>query len=276
MPSQPTILAVFAHPDDETGVMGTLALYTSQGGRAYVACATRGEEGQISDPSLATPESLGRVREQELREACRIMGLEEPIFLGYRDSGMAGTPANHRPDSLAQADPKEVVGKVVRLIRELRPQVVITFDRTGVYGHPDHLAIHRYATEAFFQAGRGEAYPEQRLSPHAPQRLYYMAVPRSAVLRMAERMAAQGRSFSEDMPSPDNFGTPDEEITTYVDVSPFASLKQRALLAHRTQMGPDSPLAAMTEEDRAEWLGVESFRREYPPLSPGLRERALL
>ena len=145
-----TLLTVFAHPDDESfSCGGTLARYASQGVRVASVCATRGEVGMISDPSLATRETLGQVREEELREASRVMGIAELHFLGYLDSGMEGTAENQDPRSLAQADPQAVIGALVQQIRRLRPQVVITFDREGIYGHPDHKAVHKYTTEAF-------------------------------------------------------------------------------------------------------------------------------
>ena len=115
-----SILGVYAHPDDESfGTGGTLAKYASQGAQITLICATRGEAGEISDPSLATPETLARVREEELRSACRVLGISEPLFLGYRDSGMAGTPDNDHPRALCRADSQEVVGRLVALVRRL-------------------------------------------------------------------------------------------------------------------------------------------------------------
>ena len=194
------LLAVFAHPDDEMGVGGTLAMCAARGVKVHLATATRGEVGMISDPSLATPETLGHVREQELRESCRIQGIEEPILLGYRDSGMEGTPDNDHPDSFNRADPGQAVGKLVDLIRELRPQVVVTFDSTGFYGHPDHVKIHHLTTDAFHKltGGRDNA-----------ARLYYAIVPRRAFRRMAEQMQATGAAMPSDFPPTDQLGTPD-------------------------------------------------------------------
>jgi N-acetyl-1-D-myo-inositol-2-amino-2-deoxy-alpha-D-glucopyranoside deacetylase len=128
-----TLMAVFAHPDDEAfGIGGTLARYGADAAvRVVLVCATRGEAGEISDPKLATPEQLGEVREQELRCACQKLQVDDVYFLGYRDSGMAGTPENEAPGALATADPDEVVGKIVAHIRRERPDVMVTFDETG-------------------------------------------------------------------------------------------------------------------------------------------------
>ena len=176
-------MAVFAHPDDESfGIGGTLTRYGSDPDvRVVLVCATRGEAGEISDPGLATPDSLGAVREQELRCASRAMGVDELHMLGYRDSGMAGTPENMDPGSLAIADFDEVVGKIVALIRREQPDVIVTFDETGGYGHPDHIAVHYHTKAAFAAAADPTRYAEQikmGLEPHQAQKLYYTAIPR--------------------------------------------------------------------------------------------------
>ena len=149
-----------------------------------MVCATRGEVGEISNPSLATPETLGQVREEELRAACRALGVEDLFILGYRDSGMDGTLDNRHPQALCQADLHEVTGRTVAIIRQLRPQVVLTFDPNGGYGHPDHIFVHRAAREAFAAAGDDSRYREQlarSLGVFSPQRLYYTGIPRSAL-----------------------------------------------------------------------------------------------
>ena len=147
---QKCLLAVYAHPDDEVfGSGGVLRKYSDEGVRTALICATRGEAGEIADPALATPQTIARVREGELRESCRILGVEDLIVLGYHDG------------RLAEADPEEVQGRLVREMRRLRPQVVVTFDAAGDYGHPDHRAIHRLTVGAFHQAGDPTCYPEQ-------------------------------------------------------------------------------------------------------------------
>lgn len=272
------MLGVFAHPDDEMGVVGTLAMYAAQGAKVHLVCVTRGELGEISDPSLASRESLGKVREGELRKVCRILGIEEPFFLGYRDSGMPGTADNSHPASLNQADPAEVMGKLVRLIRQLRPQVVLTFDERGIYGHPDHLAIHRHTKEAFFLAGDKASYSEQfsrGISPFSPQRLYYFTIPRSRLRQMVQQMEAAGITMPSDFPDPEDIGTPDEEVTTAIDVSSYLELKRRATAAHRTQQGPNNPFAQLPEEALVPLFRTEFFHRAYPPHQVSQMENTL-
>src|SRR5215217_1820640 len=134
---QRCLLAVYAHPDDEAfSIAGVFRTYSDAGVRASLVCATRGERGEISDPALATPATLGEVRERELRAACRMAGVEDLSFLDYADG------------TLSSVDEDEAVGRIVYHIRRLRPQVVVTFDANGDYGHPDHMAIHRLAVAA--------------------------------------------------------------------------------------------------------------------------------
>ncbi|MFQ5873964.1 MAG: PIG-L family deacetylase, partial [Dehalococcoidia bacterium] len=177
------LMAVLAHPDDETfGCGGLLARYAAEEVRVVLICATRGEVGEISDPSLATVENLAQVRERELREACDILGVEEIIILGYRDSGMAGTPDNEHPQALCRAPQAEVVGGIVEVVRREKPDVILTFDLRGGYGHPDHIAVNQAAREAFAAAANPSRYPEQLdggLRPHRPRKLYYFVIPRS-------------------------------------------------------------------------------------------------
>ena len=153
-------IAAFAHPDDETfSVGGTLARAVSLGWRVTTICATRGEVGEIAPGTAATPETLGAVREQELRVACAALGVTDVRFLGHRDSGMDGTPENKDPRAYVNAMDDEVVEELSTIFREDPPAVVFTFDESGIYGHPDHKAIHRHATAAFDRA----AAPDARL-----------------------------------------------------------------------------------------------------------------
>ena len=254
-----TLLTVFAHPDDESfSCGGPLARYASQGVRVASVCATRGEVGMISDPSLATRETLGQVREEELREASRVMGIAELHFLGYLDSGMEGTAENQDPRSLAQADPQAVIGALVQQIRRLRPQVVITFDREGIYGHPDHKAVHKYTTEAFQAASDPTGYPDMG-PPFAPQRLYYATVPRGAFRRMAQMMEEHGVRLEEQGFKPETIGVPDEQIPHTTDIRPFLDIKLRAIRSHRTQMSQDNPINALPKDVVEQLFSSEYF-----------------
>src|SRR6266511_2519752 len=174
-----TLLVALAHPDDETfGVGGVMARAVEEGHRVVIVCATRGEAGEIADPSLATPETLGQVRERELRDAARALGVTDVRFLGFRDSGMAGTPENGHPDALINAKEDVVVERLVREIRDVRPDVIVTFEPGGIYGHPDHVTISERATAAAEAAEDTDRWPAAG-RPHAVSRLYYVALPKS-------------------------------------------------------------------------------------------------
>ncbi len=228
-----SLLAVFAHPDDESfGPAATFAKYVAQGVRISLVCATRGEAGEISDPQLATPETLSQVREEELRCACRTIGIEEVRILGYRDGQMAAY------------DLQEIEGKVVRAIRELRPQVVLTFGPDGITGHLDHITVGKATTAAFLSAGDEERFPQQLaegLTPYQPSKLYYVAVPRSRF-----------QALSIDLP-----GTSDDQITTGIDVADFLDIKEQALRCHKTQLPPDSSF--FSKDEMRNWWGKDYF-----------------
>jgi LmbE family N-acetylglucosaminyl deacetylase len=259
------LLGVFAHPDDEVTLAGAFRRYRDEGVLTALVCATRGEEGEISDPALATRETLGRVREGELREAARIMGIEDLSFLDYHDG------------RLADADPVGVTGRIVRQIRRLRPQVVVTFDANGGYGHRDHIAIHQCTVAAFRQAGDPAAYAEQRadgLAPYAPRKLYYVAFPRSLMSRvLGPVLDAQPdlQPFGSVATIPmQEMGTADERVTTTMplDDALFA-VRNEAMEAHRTQQDPNGPFAHIAPETlRAMW-GMQYFVRAEPPAAPG-------
>lgn len=252
------ILGAYAHPDDEQGISGTLRLYMDKGIRAGLLCATRGEVGEIADPSLATPETLGQVREQELRTAAAVLGLNDVYFLDYRDSGMDGTPENKDPRAFINANSDEAVGSIVKVIREFKPTVIVTFDETGGYGHPDHIAIYRWTTEAFHAAGDPARYPDAGPA-FAPRRLFYSSIPRSARKRMQEIMEKMGvESVFNRIPA-DKFGLPDEQITNRVNVKQYVQLKRQSLDSHKTQLNPNGPFAKMPPEVWEEWRSTESF-----------------
>ena len=253
------ILASYAHPDDEQGVTGTLALYGQQGVCTGLICATRGELGEISDAALATPETLGAVREQEMRTAAARAHIEQVWFLDYRDSGFIDSPRNHDAEAFINADPEEVVGRIVRIIREFKPQVIVTFDPTGGYGHPDHIAISRWTTDAFHAAGDGTRYP-QASTAWAPARLYYSALPRSFSRRLNAFIRKHIPESSFAGIDLEQMGLPDEEITNVVDVSDFVALKLDSVRAHATQWNPNSPFARVSEEMTNQWRGKESFK----------------
>jgi LmbE family N-acetylglucosaminyl deacetylase len=171
------MLAVLAHPDDESfGMGGTLALYASRGVDVYLVCATRGEVGEADAEHMKGFNSIAEMRESELRCAAGILGLKGVYFLNYRDSGMSGTADNSHPDSQVSHSLDEVAGRVVRYIRELKPEVVLTFDPIGGYRHPDHIHIQKATTLAFEKANDAAFHPEAG-APFAPRALYYHTMP---------------------------------------------------------------------------------------------------
>jgi LmbE family N-acetylglucosaminyl deacetylase len=244
------LLAVFAHPDDEAfGSGGTLATYAARGDAVYLVTATRGEAGQIAEPDMGTPATLPQVRERELRCACQTLGIHPPRFLGYLDGHL---PAVHQG---------QAVCKLVRIIRELRPQVVITFGPDGAYGHYDHIAIHHWATAAYELAADPEYCPEhatEGLPPHQVGKLYYRA---TTLAQVASR--ARGNKPAAVMMDGVPFyfvGRRPEEITTVIDVQAYAETKRRAILCHETQVGRRSPFSTAPEEAiRSTWFTQETF-----------------
>jgi len=263
---QLTLMAVHAHPDDEVfGTGGVFARAAAEGMRTVLVTATRGDVGEINDPDLDPAEArerLAAIREEELRRACAILGIGELYFLGYRDSGMVGTPDNADPRNFHNAPPDEATGRVVALMRRTRPDVVVTYDPRGGYGHPDHIAAHRATVAAFDAAADPARYPEQDLPPWQPQKLYYAAFPREGLLRMREELQARGITmpFGEDEDfDPTSFTVPDDEITTRVDVGAYVAQKQAALQVHRTQISAEHFTQRMPADLARLMLGTESF-----------------
>jgi len=266
------LLAIFAHPDDESfGVGGVLALAAARGVPTNLVCATDGDLG-----GEAGARELDReLRRGELREAMAALGVPEPIFLGYRDSGMENWP---RPaDCLANADAEEVVGRLESVLAELRPAVVLTFDPGGIYGHPDHVTISARGTEAYRRAAR---------RPAGPRVLYHQAIPRSGLVemgRLQEAFAALRGDATAAPPTEDDLlqqrrfvelSRPDEEITTIVDVRSVLDRKLAALAAHASQMR-DAGWADAPREIVERFLGWETFVRVDPPPLQGERETDL-
>jgi len=270
-----TLMAVFAHPDDESfGTGGTLAKYGADPEvRVILVCGTRGEAGEISDSKLATPEKLGEVREHELRCACSVLGVDELHFLDYRDSGMMGTVDNINPQALAMADFDEAVGKLVAHIRRERPDVVITFDQSGGYGHPDHIAIHYQTKAAFTAAGDPARYPEQiaaGLAPHRPHKLYFTAIPRrffeSLALKLQDMGLANDPRVQRFLSEP--FGLPSEACTTDLEVQGVWEIKYAAWRCHATQLPADSIFTMLPPELMRDLQSWECFQLARSDVGP--------
>ena len=267
-----TILAVLAHPDDETfGLGGTLALYARKGYDTYYVCATRGEAGTLDAEYLDGFKDTAELRTNELMRAAKILGLKEVFFLDYRDSGMPGTEENNHPDAQINHSIDEVAGKVVKYIRELKPDVVITFDPIGGYKHPDHIHIHKATVLAFEKANDASFHPDAG-SPYKPRALYFQVFPRR-ILRWTVRLMPL---FGKD---PTKFGRNqdvnlrelaevDFPVHARVDISPVAEIKREASRQHASQGG---------SQIRRGWMGLltkligerEEFMRAYPPVADG-------
>ncbi len=251
------LLAAFAHPDDEGfGSGGTLAMLVARGVQVTLVCGTNGDVGEISDPALATPETLPQVRQQELQNAMTVTGVTDIRFLNYRDSGMAGTEDNEHPNSLHQADSSGVVETLVDIILETRPDIVITHDPSGGYGHPDHRAMCRHTTEAYRRAMENRDPAEVSL--------YYVCFPRSNFQRMWRKMMEMDISPPFANRDIDKVGTPDEEVTTVLDISDYVDTKIESLNRHRTQINPDGPFAQLPQEMMREIMGTEYYTLVYP------------
>ena len=189
-----TILAVLAHPDDESfGLGGTLALYAGKGYDTYYVCATRGEAGTVDPEHLNGFKDTAELRTAGIEARCaKILGLKEVFFLDYRDSGMPGTEENKHPNAQINHSMDEVAGKVVKYIRELKPDIVITFDPIGGYKHPDHIHIHKATVLAFEKADDASFHPEAG-APFKPRALYYQVFPRSFLKWMTRLMPLFGK-----------------------------------------------------------------------------------
>ena len=258
------ILFAFAHPDDEgfaTG--GTIAMLVSQGARVTLVCATNGDVGEISDPALATPETLGQVRQGELRRAMAITGVEDIRFLNYRDSGMIDTPDNDHPNAFIQAEAARVVGELVAIMRQTQPDIVITHDPSGGYGHPDHTRMCEHATVAFRLAGDASAYPESP-TPWTPGTLYYVCFPRSVFRRMWQDMLDLGVTPPFASREIDVLGTPDDEVSTVLDVGPFVDTKIASLNCHQTQISPNGPFSQLPEATTRDIMRTEYYTLVEP------------
>ncbi len=266
------MLLVHAHPDDETINNGaTMARYVAEGAGVTLLTCTLGEEGEILVPELAQlaadqADQLGGYRIWELRAAMDALGVGDTRFLGgpgrYRDSGMMGVPANDNPRAFWNADLDEAVAHAVAVVREVRPQVVVTYDENGGYGHPDHIQAHRVAMGAV-RAAADPAYRPDLGEAWTTAKVYWCCMPRSVLQHGIDAMAAAGDTTffdgvtsAEDLP----FGVPDERVTAAVDGRAFAARKDAAMRAHPTQILVDGPFFALSNNLGLELVGVEYYQ----------------
>jgi N-acetyl-1-D-myo-inositol-2-amino-2-deoxy-alpha-D-glucopyranoside deacetylase len=277
--SDRSLLLVHAHPDDETINNGaTMAKYAHEGVRVTLVTCTRGEEGEVLVPELADlasskSDQLGKHREGELANAMAALGVKDFRFLGapdriYRDSGMLGTEPNNRSDVFWQAGLDDAASYLVKIIREVRPQVLITYDEFGGYGHPDHIQAHRVAMRAAELAGdsnygAGEAWNISKI--------YWNTMPKSVIQEGIDKMKEIGSSFfgaesADDLP----FAKADEFVTTLIDGTAFIDAKMAAMASHPTQIELDGPFFALSNN-----LGNQVWGHEYYTLVKGEKSKNL-
>ena len=258
------VLLVHAHPDDETINNGaTMALYASLGAQVTLITCTRGEEGEILTPELihlasSDTDSLGEHRESELANAMEALGVSDFRFLAegerkYRDSGMMGTEPNNRPDVFWQADLEEASDYLVKIIEEVKPHVLISYDEIGGYGHPDHIQAHRVAMRA------------SEKSNWQIQKIYWNTMPKSVIAEGIAKMKELGSDFFgadnvDDLP----FAKEDSFVTTLIDGNSHVEAKMAAMKAHHTQISLDGPFFALSNN-----LGLQVWGHEYYTLVKG-------
>jgi N-acetyl-1-D-myo-inositol-2-amino-2-deoxy-alpha-D-glucopyranoside deacetylase len=248
-----TLLLVHAHPDDEAiSTGGAMLKAHADGHRVVLVTATRGEVGEIYNMDEAsTRPRLGEVRTKELQNAARILGVDRTEFLGYRDSGMVGTADNANPESFHQAPLEDAAARLVAILREEKPEVVVTYAEDGVYGHPDHIKAH-YVTNAALDA------LVRSSEPWTPQKVYYTAIPRTMMQTFMDQMPEEARRQMN--PAMLIQGTPDELITTRIDVSDFVDRKREAFAAHVSQSDPNSWFATMADQIYRLAFGTEYYQ----------------
>jgi LmbE family N-acetylglucosaminyl deacetylase len=262
------VLAIYGHPDDEGQATGTLAAFVAAGNAVTVLCATRGEVGEISDPALSTPETLWYTRELELRAAMAQIGVGDVRFLGFRDSGMAGTPENEDPRSLHQQSATVGVAAVLAVMRDVRPHFVFTWQPDGGYGHPDHIAIHTHTVAAFEACGDASAHPETGAA-WAPERLYWGArtMRQFATVRFEmERRGLLAEPMNEDIRARmlAALEAPEPQASVVVDTREFVVARRRAAGMHRSQFGENSMWAKIPDDLVAQVWGEERFYQARP------------
>jgi N-acetyl-1-D-myo-inositol-2-amino-2-deoxy-alpha-D-glucopyranoside deacetylase len=273
------ILFVHAHPDDETIASGaTMAMYADGGADVALVTCTLGEEGEVLVPELGhlaahQKDELGAHRRVELSQALAQLGVSDHEYLGgpgrYRDSGMMGLPTNDRPECFWRADLLEAATPLVATIRRVRPQVVVTYDDFGQYGHPDHIQAHRVTSYAIVLAAAA-SFKGELGEPWDVPKLYWTALPKSAVKRGIEAfIAAGGQGFfgmeeGEELP----WALDDDLVTTKIDAAEFEPRKMAALRAHLSQVGEQNDFFRMSELIGPEAMGVEYFRLARGKLGP--------
>ena len=259
-----SLLAVFAHPDDESFICGgTLAKAASEGRGVHLVCATRGEEGEITHPEIDPDrypkgEERGRLRAKELETACEIMGVAPPIWLGHFDSGFPVEVGRGNPRTLMNQDSVALERQLLPIIAELRPEVMITFDPHGLYPHADHVAIHRAADAAFWSAGS--------VAQPAPKRLYYPVYPMESLRETQEKHSGAAMADVD----ADLYAVSADSVAAAIDIRGQEEKKLAAICAHASQFGTEASARAQIGK-RPQMMAVEHFalgglRGSFPPM----------
>jgi len=271
-----SLLAVLAHPDDESfGTGGTLARYAAEGVDVHVAIATDGVAGSVAPGYEEVLERLAEQRSAELDAATRILGAVLHT-LDYRDSGYIDDPASNHPDAFVHADEVDAIGRVVRLIREIRPLVVITHDQTGGYFHPDHIFCCKITTCAFHAAGDPTQYPEIGPGPYQPKRLYYSCISRRRIQCFILLMRLRGQDATKGGRQKDldftKVGVSPKKINAYIDYGQYWEVKRAAKAKHSSQGGGTGLRPVLPVWLEKKFLAKEGYIRAHPPAPQGLRE----
>ena len=277
------LLVSLAHPDDESfGMASTLVHYVKDGAEVHLIVTTNGDVGVVDEEFLEGRSGIAEVRLAELQCAADTLGLHEVYTFGYRDSGMVGTPDNDHPDCLWSADRQTLVERIVRIIRSYRPQVIITFDPFGGYGHPDHVRTHEATVEAFDAAGDETRYPDQLtdgLEPYSPQKLYFLTFTRKWLRLSIPIMRLMGTD-------PERLGRNQDinlkEIASY-EYPIHASIRARqhkeiakaAAECHASQLRGFGQPGLIQRLRRVLERSSDTYMRAYPPANGSTRERDL-
>jgi LmbE family N-acetylglucosaminyl deacetylase len=262
-----TLVSFHAHPDDECIACGGVIRKAADAGhRVVLVVATRGEEGEIPEGLLADGEELSQRRVAETQASADILGVQRVEFLGYRDSGMMGTPANDRPGSFWTTPVEEAAQRLAGLLRAEQADVLTCYDHHGGYGHPDHIQVHRVGIRAAELAGTPRVYQSTINRDHVER----------SIQQFAAQAAAQAAANGVELPEldPDTFGLPESVITAAVDVTPYLDDKRRAMRAHASQISEQSFFLAMPDDQFRVAFGTEWFIRDGQ--GPGITETDLL
>lgn len=277
------MLIALAHPDDESfGMAGTIARYTHEGADVYLICSTNGDVGSADEQFMEGHDTMASLRLKELACASEVLGLKRLITFNYRDSGMQGSSDNEHPECLVAAPLDEVVCRITEAIRELRPQVVVTFDPYGGYGHPDHIVMHNATVKAFHAAADPEQYPEQiqrSLLAYQPQKLYYMTFDRRMLKLMIRVMPLFGQDPRRIGKNKDinllEIAENSFPIHAYINTKAYTKIAEEASRCHASQLGGWGRPGLMQRLRMALEPKDDTYMRAIPAFSGRKKERDL-